>query len=154
MQFFCTLELIYGFVVIALFIYLFCYIKKSMYYLGKKRTLCRGPFFQSTVDQVQHPSDPPGVQNPASPVIHGRRNMKRNGLKAIHQAQTPNQLTKAQPIHSSNSSLPHKEKSEINSEKERENGCLISTIFPSSLDTVLEALRGDIPKEELDLPSY
>jgi hypothetical protein len=34
---------------------------------------CRGPFFQSTVDHVQHLSDPPGVQKPASLVIHGRK---------------------------------------------------------------------------------
>ena len=26
--------------------------------------------------------------------------------------------------------------------------------FPSSLDTVLEALKGDIPKEESDFQSY
>jgi hypothetical protein len=27
-------------------------------------SLCRGLFFQSTMDQIQHLSDPPGVQSP------------------------------------------------------------------------------------------
>ena len=74
---------------------------------------CRGPFFQSTVDRVQHLSDLLGVQSPTSPVIHGRQNMKRNGPKAIHQAQAPKKLTEAQPICSPNSSLPHKKNLEI-----------------------------------------
>jgi hypothetical protein len=74
---------------------------------------CRGPFFQSTVDRIQHLSDLPGVQSPTSLVIHGRQNMKRNGPKAIHQVQAPKRLTKAQPIYSPNSSLPHKKDPEI-----------------------------------------
>ena len=105
------------------------------------------------MDQVQHLSDPPGVQKPASPVIHGGQNMKRNGPKAIHQAQAPKRLTKAQPIYPKLKSATQREVWN-KFEKERENGCLISTIFPSSLDMVLEALRGDIPKEESDFQSY
>ena len=69
---------------------------------------CRGPFFQSTVDQIQHLSDPPGVQSPTTLVIHGKRNMRKNGPKAIHRAQSPKEERKAQPTCSSNSSLPHK----------------------------------------------
>jgi hypothetical protein len=72
--------------------------------------------------------------------------MKRNGLKAIHQVQAPKKLTEAQPIYSPNSSLPHKKNLEIIRKKERENGCLRNTIFPSFLGTVLEALKGDISK--------
>jgi hypothetical protein len=34
------------------------------------------------------------------------------------------------------------------SKKKRENGCLGKAIFPSSLDTVLKALKGDISKAE------
>jgi hypothetical protein len=40
-------------------------------FLSRRRMveLCRGPFFQSKVDRVQHLNDPPEVQ---SPVTHGR----------------------------------------------------------------------------------
>ena len=69
---------------------------------------CRGLFFQSTMDQIQHLSDPPGVQSPTTLVIHGRRNMRKNDPKAIHRAQSPKEERKAQPICLSNSSLPHK----------------------------------------------
>ena len=59
---------------------------------------CRGPFFRSTADRVQHLSNLPGIQGPSSPVVHGSQDMKRNGPKAIHQVQAPKKLTKAQPI--------------------------------------------------------
>jgi hypothetical protein len=70
--------------------------------------ICRGPFFQSTVDQIQHLSDPPGAQSPTTPVIHGRQDMNKNGPKAIHRAQSPKEEGEAQPTWSSNSGLPHK----------------------------------------------
>ena len=52
------------------------------------------------MDQIQHLSDPPGVQSPTTLVIHGRRNMRKNGLKAIHRAQSPKRKRKPSlPIH-------------------------------------------------------
>jgi hypothetical protein len=71
-------------------------------------SFCRGLFFQSTMDQIQYLSGPPGVQSPTTLVIHGRRNMRKNGPKAIHRAQSPKEERKAQPTWSSNSSPPRK----------------------------------------------
>ena len=68
---------------------------------------CRGLFFQSTTDQIQHLSDPPEDQSPTTLVIHGRPNMRKNGPKAIHRAQSLKEERKAQPTWLSNFSLPH-----------------------------------------------
>ena len=48
-----------------------------------------------------------GSKKPASLVIHGGQNVKRNGPKAIHQAQAPKRSTKPSPS-TPNSSLLHK----------------------------------------------
>ena len=93
--------------------------------------LCRGLFFQSTMDQIQHLSDTPGVQSPTTLVIHSRRNMRKNSPKAIHRAQSPKEERKAQPTCSSNSSLPHKGILKY-FENERENG-LQASFFPPPL---------------------
>jgi hypothetical protein len=84
------------------------YLNRLKHIADSLAALCRGPFFQSTVDQIQHLSDPLGVQSPTTLVIHGRRNMRKNSPKAIHRAQSPKEERKAQPTWSSNSSLPHK----------------------------------------------
>ena len=95
-----------------------------------------------------------GSKKPASPVIHGKQNMKGNGPKAIHQAQAPKSLTESQTIYSSNSSPAHspfklKSAAQRNSEIiwKWEGEWPSSIIFPSSLGAVLEALKGDISKE-------
>ncbi len=49
--------------------------------LGYMNNHCRDPFFMSTADQVQHPSDPPGVQGSSSPVVHEGQNTRRNGFQ-------------------------------------------------------------------------
>jgi ABC-type bacteriocin/lantibiotic exporter with double-glycine peptidase domain len=59
--------------------------------------VCRGPFFQSTADQVQHLSNLPGVQGPSSPVVHGSQNVKRNGLKPSTKSKT--QKKEGSPAH-------------------------------------------------------
>jgi hypothetical protein len=92
---------------------------------------CRGPFFQSTVDQIQHLSDPPGVQSPTALVIHGRRDKRKNGPKAIHRAQSPKEERKAQPTWLPNFSLPRKGILK-QFENERENG-IQASFFPPPL---------------------
>jgi hypothetical protein len=73
--------------------------------------------------------------------------MKRNGPKTISQAQSTKRGQKPSPSDPQTSGLPgHKKNLEINSKKKRENGCLANTIFPSSLGTVLKALKGHISK--------
>jgi hypothetical protein len=57
----------------------------------------RGPFFRSTADQVQHPSNLPRVQGPSSPVVHGSQNVKRNGQKPSIKSKT--QKKKGSPAH-------------------------------------------------------
>jgi hypothetical protein len=59
---------------------------------------CRGPFFRSTVDQIQHLSDPSGVQSPTTLVIHGRRNMRKNGPKN-HPPSPKSKRGKESPTH-------------------------------------------------------
>ena len=107
----------------SLSLFFFLFNKITLFSLKKKKKIgrCRGLFFQSTTDQIQHLSDPPEAQSPTTLVIHGRPNMRKNSPKAIHRAQSPKEKRKAQPTWLSTFSLPHEGVLKY-FENERENG--------------------------------
>jgi hypothetical protein len=58
---------------------------------------CRGLFFQSTTDQIQHPSDPPEAQSPTTLVIHGRPNMGKMAQKPSTEPKVQKKRTRPSP---------------------------------------------------------
>ena len=105
---------------------------------------CRGLFFQSTTDQIRHPSDPPEAQSPITLVIHGRPNMRKMAQKPFTEPKVQKKRTRPSPlVHQ----VPVYHAREFWNNLKMRGRMAFNTIFPSSLGAVLEALKGDLPKE-------
>ena len=61
---------------------------------------CRGLFFRSTANRVQNPRNLPKAQSPSGPVVHGSKNIKRNGLQPLIKPKTKEEAQPIQPIDS------------------------------------------------------
>ena len=70
---------------------------KNWNQLARQHTHCRGLFFQSTTDQIQHPSDPPEAQSPTTLVIHGRPNMRKMAQKPSTEPKVQKKRTRPSP---------------------------------------------------------
>ena len=57
-------------------------------------------FFRSTADEVQNPRNLPKAQSPSGPMVHGSKNIKRNGLQPSIKPIPKEEAQSIQPIDS------------------------------------------------------
>ena len=110
---------------------------------------CRGLFFQSTTDQIRHPSDPPEAQSSTTLVIHGRPNMRKMAQKPSTEPKVQKKRTRPRPpVHQ----IPIYHAREFWNNLKMRGRMAFNTIFPSSPWRDAWGTEGRYSQEEIISP--